>query len=237
MVFNVRTYACTQWQLQEALRQTPMLDAHTHLTGGRLAARGLHDILLYHMVVSDLYAAGCPSGGAADGVSRLAHARGGPRPAPRGDSLSAAHPEHELLLGRADHPPRSVRLERADHGRQLAAARRDDPRAGRRPRPGSGRSSAGRTSPQLTHRTGPARRPAPTTTSCTTRWNGRSSRAPSGASSTRRSTNWSAAGASRPAARSRTAPAAARRRARRSARSTTCTRPWRISSANWPRDR
>ena len=30
--------------------------------GGRLGARGLHDILLYHMAVSDLYAAGCPSG-------------------------------------------------------------------------------------------------------------------------------------------------------------------------------
>lgn len=44
------------------LRGVPMLDAHTHLTAGRLGARGLHDILLYHMVVSDLYAAGCPSG-------------------------------------------------------------------------------------------------------------------------------------------------------------------------------
>jgi hypothetical protein len=40
----------------------PVLDAHTHLVGGRLGARGLHDILLYHMAVSDLYAAGCPSG-------------------------------------------------------------------------------------------------------------------------------------------------------------------------------
>jgi len=49
-------------ELAEGLLQTPMLDAHTHLTGGRLGARGLHDILLYHMVVSDLYAAGCPSG-------------------------------------------------------------------------------------------------------------------------------------------------------------------------------
>src|SRR5262245_24012193 len=39
-----------------------MLDIHTHLVGGRLGARGLHDVLLYHMVVSDLYAAGCPSG-------------------------------------------------------------------------------------------------------------------------------------------------------------------------------
>ena len=49
-------------QLLEALNETPILDAHTHLVGGRLGARGLHDILLYHMAVSELYAAGCPSG-------------------------------------------------------------------------------------------------------------------------------------------------------------------------------
>ena len=30
--------------------------------GGKLAARGLHDVLLYHMVVSDLYSAGCRTG-------------------------------------------------------------------------------------------------------------------------------------------------------------------------------
>jgi glucuronate isomerase len=40
----------------------PVIDVHTHLVGGKLGARGLHDILLYHMVVSDLYAAGCPTG-------------------------------------------------------------------------------------------------------------------------------------------------------------------------------
>jgi hypothetical protein len=45
-----------------ALADVPMLDVHTHLVGGKLGARGLHDILLYHMAVSDLYAAGCPSG-------------------------------------------------------------------------------------------------------------------------------------------------------------------------------
>jgi len=44
------------------LREIPMMDSHTHLTCGRLGARGLHDILLYHMVVADLYSAGCPSG-------------------------------------------------------------------------------------------------------------------------------------------------------------------------------
>jgi hypothetical protein len=50
----------TKWE--EALASVPILDIHTHLVGGKLAARGLHDILLYHMVVSDLYAAGCPAG-------------------------------------------------------------------------------------------------------------------------------------------------------------------------------
>jgi len=49
-------------EIDAGLQTIPLLDAHTHLTAGRLAARGLHDILLYHMVVSDLYAAGCPNG-------------------------------------------------------------------------------------------------------------------------------------------------------------------------------
>ena len=48
--------------LEEALAELPMFDVHTHLVGGHLGARGLHDILLYHMMISDLYAAGCPSG-------------------------------------------------------------------------------------------------------------------------------------------------------------------------------
>jgi len=49
-------------KLEQALAELPAFDAHTHLVGGRLGARGLHDVLLYHMLVSDLYAAGCPSG-------------------------------------------------------------------------------------------------------------------------------------------------------------------------------
>jgi glucuronate isomerase len=49
-------------ELEGALAGLPVLDIHTHLVGGKLGARGLHDVLLYHMVVSDLYAAGCPSG-------------------------------------------------------------------------------------------------------------------------------------------------------------------------------
>ncbi len=65
-------------ELEDALAEVPILDIHTHLVGGKLAARGLHDILLYHMVISDLYAAGCPTG-PADPVSGLAHEGGGPR--------------------------------------------------------------------------------------------------------------------------------------------------------------
>lgn len=52
----------TTGELEQSLFGLPMMDAHTHLVGGRLGARGLHDILLYHMVVSDLYAAGCRNG-------------------------------------------------------------------------------------------------------------------------------------------------------------------------------
>lgn len=48
--------------LAQDFRDIPALDIHTHLSGGRLGARGLHDIVLYHMVISDLYAAGCPDG-------------------------------------------------------------------------------------------------------------------------------------------------------------------------------
>jgi len=48
--------------IEEDLSGLPVLDVHTHLCGAKLGARGLHDILLYHMVVSDLYCAGCPSG-------------------------------------------------------------------------------------------------------------------------------------------------------------------------------
>src|SRR2546428_1495228 len=52
----------TAQTVEEALAAVPVLDIHTHLVGGKLGARGLHDVLLYHMVVSDLYAAGCPTG-------------------------------------------------------------------------------------------------------------------------------------------------------------------------------
>ena len=47
-------------EIQSALDEIPLLDAHTHLDATHLAARGLHDLLLYHMVISDLSSAGCP---------------------------------------------------------------------------------------------------------------------------------------------------------------------------------
>ena len=48
--------------LQDGLKTIPLMDVHTHIDASHLSARGLHDILLYHMVISDLYSAGCPSG-------------------------------------------------------------------------------------------------------------------------------------------------------------------------------
>jgi glucuronate isomerase len=38
----------------------PLIDVHTHVDLTHKTARGLHDVLLYHMVVSELYSAGCP---------------------------------------------------------------------------------------------------------------------------------------------------------------------------------
>lgn len=49
-------------QIEPSVKAMKLFDFHTHLVGGKLAARGLHDVLLYHMGVSDLYSAGCPSG-------------------------------------------------------------------------------------------------------------------------------------------------------------------------------
>jgi hypothetical protein len=47
--------------IREGLAEIPLLDVHTHLDAAHLAARGLDDVLLYHMVVSELSSAGCPS--------------------------------------------------------------------------------------------------------------------------------------------------------------------------------
>src|SRR5271157_3496819 len=64
-------------ELDQALLEVPLLDAHTHMDAAHLSARGLHNILLYHMVISDLYSAGCPDGGrlSEDPPIEEAHAR------------------------------------------------------------------------------------------------------------------------------------------------------------------
>jgi len=56
---NVKTI---QVDLESALAALPWVDVHTHIDAAHLSARGLDDILLYHMSLSDLYAAGCGCG-------------------------------------------------------------------------------------------------------------------------------------------------------------------------------
>jgi hypothetical protein len=46
--------------IERGLEEIPLIDVHTHVDASHLTARGLHDIMLYHMVVSDLASAGCP---------------------------------------------------------------------------------------------------------------------------------------------------------------------------------
>src|SRR2546421_7623778 len=77
--------------LAEAIADIPILDAHTHLVGGRLGARGLHDVLLYHMAVSDLYAAACPTG------ARLPKSPGGPSEAGAHGRIQEAIPSLPLV--------------------------------------------------------------------------------------------------------------------------------------------
>ncbi len=48
--------------MKREIAKIPLIDTHTHIRAQYPSARGLHDILLYHMVVSDLYSAGCPNG-------------------------------------------------------------------------------------------------------------------------------------------------------------------------------
>ena len=114
--------------LEQALAEMPRFDVHTHLVGGRLGARGLHDILLYHMVISDLYAAGCPNG------ARLTQYPGWPEPAEAHRRIEealpipAANSQYELRLDAAHDPPRSVHWEEpitADNWRRLDAMIRE----------------------------------------------------------------------------------------------------------------
>jgi hypothetical protein len=48
--------------LSKQIGEIKAIDAHTHINASHMSARGLHDIMLYHMVISELYSAGCPSG-------------------------------------------------------------------------------------------------------------------------------------------------------------------------------
>ena len=73
-------------EIEEALTEVPILDIHTHLVGDRLSAGGLQDILLYHMVISELYAAGCPDG------NRLTQYPGYPTQSEAGERLRRAVP-------------------------------------------------------------------------------------------------------------------------------------------------
>ncbi|MHB1485227.1 MAG: hypothetical protein ACYCYI_11255 [Saccharofermentanales bacterium] len=51
--------------LQE-INKIPIIDVHTHVDTSHYTARGLDDILLYHMLITELYSSGCPSGGRLD---------------------------------------------------------------------------------------------------------------------------------------------------------------------------
>ena len=172
-------------ELETALAEVPVLDIHTHLVGGRLGARGLHDVLLYHMVISDLYAAGCPSGGAADAISGWPDEEESPRRIAEARAASDAHSEHQLVLGRAADSrgicTAGTSRSTADNWRR---AGRHDPRTGRRPRVASrhSRSSSESAAPA---RKSPGAAAARMTTGCNTRWNGLFSRAANGANSTR----------------------------------------------------
>ncbi len=53
-------------KLLNEINKLNVYDVHTHLSSTHMAARGLHDVLLYHMVISELYAAGCPNGARID---------------------------------------------------------------------------------------------------------------------------------------------------------------------------
>lgn len=48
--------------LYEKISKINAYDCHTHIDVAHPIARGIHDVFLYHMVISDLYSAGCPHG-------------------------------------------------------------------------------------------------------------------------------------------------------------------------------
>jgi len=53
---------CPNNPLSQRIASLPAFDCHTHIDTRHPVARGIHDVLLYHMVISELYAAGCPDG-------------------------------------------------------------------------------------------------------------------------------------------------------------------------------
>lgn len=78
-------------KLYDEISSLPMIDVHTHLVAGKLGARGLHDVLLYHWVITDLYSTGCPSG------ARLTQYPGWPTKAERHDRVKEALPFLPLI--------------------------------------------------------------------------------------------------------------------------------------------
>lgn len=52
----------TYEKLSRQISEIPLVDVHTHIDLSHLSARGLHDLLLYHMIISELYSVGCPDG-------------------------------------------------------------------------------------------------------------------------------------------------------------------------------
>jgi len=48
--------------LNKQIDEIEAIDTHMHINASCMSARGLHDIMLYHMVISELHSAGCPSG-------------------------------------------------------------------------------------------------------------------------------------------------------------------------------
>ena len=185
-------------ELERALAEIPVLDVHTHLVGGKLAVRGLHDLLLYHMVVSDLYAAGCPSG------ARLTQFPGWPSRDEAAARIEEAlpflplHPEHVFVLGPAESFSGTItggrlRSNSRTGGSSTTMIRE---RANDKSWPrevlvrGRHRAHAAPSSPGA----GTGR----TTTACNTRSNGGSLPAASGANSILRSTSWNVAGGKQP---------------------------------------
>ena len=186
-------------EISEGLGSIPLLDAHTHLVDGKLGARGLHDILLYHMAVSDLYGAGCPTG------ARLTEYPGWPSVAEArqayqgGAAVPEIRSEYEYLVGNSPDPGGFVRLGRAADRRQLATPGRYDSRACRRSGRGSAKSCVAPTFSATAPSTLDAK-VARTKTFSNMPWSGHSSRDASGVSLIRHCTRWNAAGVRLPKA-------------------------------------